>query len=84
MLRTSTKTVRRLVDRGVLPILPHMGQRVVILRTTVVQLVTSERRSSAAARERDSADIVPTHMPSRVVRKYIGSEGLQDAFHRPR
>jgi excisionase family DNA binding protein len=39
VLRTSTKTVRRLVDEGVLPIVPHMGQRVLIPRTSVVRLV---------------------------------------------
>jgi len=39
VLRTSTNTVRRLVDEGVLPIVPHMGQRIVIPRLAVVRLV---------------------------------------------
>jgi excisionase family DNA binding protein len=39
VLSTSTNTVRRLVDDGVLPIVPHMGQRIVIPRTAVVRLV---------------------------------------------
>lgn len=39
VLSTSTNTVRRLVDEGVLPIVPHMGQRIVIPRAAVVRLV---------------------------------------------
>src|ERR687898_3302077 len=39
VLRTSTTTVRRLVDEGVLPIVPHMGQRIVIPRAAVARLV---------------------------------------------
>jgi excisionase family DNA binding protein len=39
VLSTSTNTVRRLVDEGVLPIVPHMGQRVLIPRIAVVRLV---------------------------------------------
>jgi excisionase family DNA binding protein len=39
VLRTSTNTVRRLVDEGVLPIVPHMGQRVLVPRTAVIRLV---------------------------------------------
>lgn len=41
MLRTSTTTVRRLVDEGVLPTVPHMGQRIVIPRAAVAKLVAS-------------------------------------------
>jgi excisionase family DNA binding protein len=41
VLRTSTNTIRRLVDAGVLPIVPHMGQRVLIPRTAVVEFVES-------------------------------------------
>jgi excisionase family DNA binding protein len=39
VLATSTKTVRRLVDEGVLPVVPHMGHRVVIPRSAVMRLV---------------------------------------------
>ena len=39
VLRTSTTTVRRLVDEGVLPTVPHMGQRIVIPRLAVADLV---------------------------------------------
>jgi excisionase family DNA binding protein len=39
VLSTSTNTVRRLVDEGVLPIVPHMGQRIVIPRSAVMKLV---------------------------------------------
>lgn len=39
VLRTSTTTVRRLVDEGVLPIVPHLGQRIVIPRAAVAALV---------------------------------------------
>jgi excisionase family DNA binding protein len=45
VLRTSTNTVRRLVDEGVLPIVPHMGQRIVIPRLAVVRLVEAGGRS---------------------------------------
>jgi excisionase family DNA binding protein len=41
VLATSTKTVRRLVDEGVLPVVPHMGHRVVIPRSAVVRLVNA-------------------------------------------
>ena len=41
VLATSTNTVRRLVDEGVLPTVPHMGQRVVIPRAAVLRLVES-------------------------------------------
>jgi hypothetical protein len=33
------RPVRRLVDEGVLPIVPHMGQRIVIPRAAVARLV---------------------------------------------
>ena len=41
VLRTSTNTVRRLVDDGVLPTVPHMGQRVLIPRSAVARFVES-------------------------------------------
>jgi hypothetical protein len=41
VLCTSTTTVRRLVDEGVLPTVPHMGQRIVIPRAAVTKLVVS-------------------------------------------
>jgi hypothetical protein len=50
VLRTSTTTVRRLVDEGVLPVVPHMGQRIVIPRVAVTNLVASGR--SVAPRTR--------------------------------
>jgi excisionase family DNA binding protein len=50
VLATSTTTVRRLVDDGVLPTVPHMGQRIVIPRIAVVDLVAS--RGAAAPRTR--------------------------------
>jgi excisionase family DNA binding protein len=43
VLATSTTTVRRLVEEGVLPIVPHMGQRIVIPRVAVANLVASGR-----------------------------------------
>jgi len=39
VLATSTTTIRRLVDEGVLPVVPHMGQRIVIPRAAVARLV---------------------------------------------
>jgi len=39
VLRTSTNTVRRLVEERVLPTVPHMGQRVLIPRSAVQRLV---------------------------------------------
>lgn len=41
VLRTSTTTIRRLIDEGVLPTVPHMGQRLVIPRRAVAHLVES-------------------------------------------
>ncbi len=41
VLRTSTTTVRRLVEEGVLPTVPHMGHRIVIPRAAVATLVAS-------------------------------------------
>jgi excisionase family DNA binding protein len=41
VLSTSTTTVRRLIDEGVLPVVPHMGQRIVIPRRAVLRLVES-------------------------------------------
>lgn len=43
VLGTSTTTVRRLVEEGVLPTVPHMGQRIVISRVAVANLVASGR-----------------------------------------
>jgi excisionase family DNA binding protein len=40
-LATSTNTIRRMVDEGVLPTVPHMGNRVVIPRSAVARLVDS-------------------------------------------
>ena len=45
VLSTSTSTIRRLVDAGVLPIVPHMGQRIVIPRAAVMRLVDSAERT---------------------------------------
>lgn len=45
VLSTSTTTVRRLVDEGVLPVVPHMGQRIVIPRGAVLRLVESADRA---------------------------------------
>ena len=41
VLSTSSTTVRRLIDEGVLPTVPHMGQRLVIPRGAVLRLVES-------------------------------------------
>jgi excisionase family DNA binding protein len=41
VLSTSSTTVRRLIDEGVLPIVPHMGQRIVVPRMAVLRLVES-------------------------------------------
>jgi excisionase family DNA binding protein len=41
VLSTSTTTVRRLIDEGVLPVVPHMGQRIVVPRMAVLRLVES-------------------------------------------
>jgi excisionase family DNA binding protein len=41
VLRTSTTTIRRLVEEEVLPTVPHMGQRIVIPRVAVANLVAS-------------------------------------------
>jgi excisionase family DNA binding protein len=45
VLNTSTTTVRRLIDEGVLPVVPHMGQRIVIPRGAVVRLVEAAKQS---------------------------------------
>ena len=59
VLSTSTTTVRRLIDEGVLPVVPHMGQRIVVPRGAVVRLVESAEtalvENSAAAYRRRSA-----------------------------
>jgi excisionase family DNA binding protein len=49
VLSTSTNTVRRLVEDGVLPIVPHMGQRIVIPRIAVVRLVEARAAESEDA-----------------------------------
>jgi excisionase family DNA binding protein len=50
VLSTSTSTIRRLIDEGVLPIVPHMGQRIVVPRAAVRRLVNSAERPAV---ERD-------------------------------
>jgi excisionase family DNA binding protein len=50
VLSTSTNTVRRLIERGVLPVVPHMGHRVVVPRSAVLKLV--ESAEAVAPRER--------------------------------
>jgi excisionase family DNA binding protein len=39
VLSTSTNTIRRMIDAGVLPILPNMGKRVLIPRIAIERLV---------------------------------------------
>lgn len=51
VLSTSTSTIRRLVDEGVLPIVPHMGQRIVIPRAAVMRLVDSAERAGGTERD---------------------------------
>ena len=51
VLSTSTSTIRRLVDEGVLPIVPHMGQRIVIPRAAVMRLVDSAERAGGIERD---------------------------------
>jgi hypothetical protein len=41
VLSRSTTTIRRLIDEAVLPIVPHMGQRIVVPRMAVLWLVES-------------------------------------------
>ena len=60
VLSTSTKTVRRLVDQGVLPVVPHMGHRVVIPRTAVVRLVNAGGEASYEAEPQRPATSQPT------------------------
>jgi excisionase family DNA binding protein len=55
VLSTSTNTVRRLVEDGVLPTVPHMGQRIVIPRVAVVRLVEARARAAESASEPDAA-----------------------------
>lgn len=55
VLATSPTTVRRLIDEGILPTVPYMGQRQVIPRRAVQRLVesqasTDERSSTAPLR----------------------------------
>ena len=51
VLSTSTNTVRRMIERGILPVVPHMGHRVVIPRTAVVRLVESSGSAAVAQQE---------------------------------
>ena len=51
LLATSTKTVRRLVDEGVLPVVPHLGHRVVIPRSAVMRLVDGAVEASGSEAE---------------------------------
>ena len=39
VIRTSANTIRRLIDEGVLPVVPHLGQRVVIPRIAIERLI---------------------------------------------
>lgn len=39
VLRTSTTSVRRLVETGILPVVPHLGHRTLIPRAAVAELV---------------------------------------------
>jgi excisionase family DNA binding protein len=44
VLRTSTKTVRRLLSDGILPTVPHMGERILIPRRAVQGLVDAAQQ----------------------------------------
>jgi excisionase family DNA binding protein len=59
VLRTSTTTVRRLIDEGVLPTVPHMGQRLVVPRQAVVRLV-----NAADVAPEQSLRLTQTQVPS--------------------
>jgi excisionase family DNA binding protein len=50
VLGTSATTVRRLVDQGVLPVVPHMGDRRLIPRAAVEALVANETTAPAQIR----------------------------------
>ena len=52
VLSTSTNTVRRMIERVVLPVVPHMGHRVVIPRSAVVRLVESAEAAGVREQER--------------------------------
>lgn len=52
VLSTSTNTVRRMIERGVLPVVPHMGHRVVIPRSAVARLVESAEAAMVRKHER--------------------------------
>lgn len=56
VLSTSTNTVRRLVEEGVLPTVPHMGHRVLIPRTAVARLVES---ATARSDETAGGEVTP-------------------------
>jgi len=51
VLRTSETTIRNMIDTGVLPVVPHMGNRVVIPRKAVVHLVEAGLPSSDTGRQ---------------------------------
>jgi len=61
VLRTSTNTVRRLINEGILPTVPHMGQRVLVPRVAVQRLVEDERTLTGAA---DAAQRCLASVPS--------------------
>jgi excisionase family DNA binding protein len=52
VLRTSTKTVRRLLSDGILPTVPHMGERILIPRKAVQDLVDAANGEAVNAGER--------------------------------
>jgi excisionase family DNA binding protein len=52
VLCTSTNTVRRLIEEGLLPIVPHMGHRVVIPRAAVVSFVEQAEPPTTNGRPR--------------------------------
>jgi excisionase family DNA binding protein len=58
VLSTSTNTVRRLVDEGVLPIVPHMGQRILIPRRAVGRLVEASMKVCDA----DAPNAIPAQL----------------------
>ena len=61
VLRTSTNTVRRLIDEGILPNVPHMGQRLLVPRTEVVRVVEA---SSGLEDDGSDASRLPPRIPS--------------------
>jgi excisionase family DNA binding protein len=53
VLSTSPNTIRRLIDQGILPTVPHMGQRVLVPRKAVGGLVNREEADAATGRPQD-------------------------------